>query len=178
MTEEDRLPLLLGRLGIGPRDVDAIVLGHLHFDHAGGLADFTGAELHCHADEWDAARENGDGAYFASDFAGDHRWRLDREERALCAGLSLVSTPGHTAGHQVLLHRSALFSGDHLWWEPEAGRLGASRRVCWHSWAEQRRSMERLLAWPFEWVLPGHGARHHAPAGEMRGRLEELVRRM
>jgi N-acyl homoserine lactone hydrolase len=117
MTEDDRLPRLLGRLGIGPRDVDAIVLGHLHFDHAGGLADFTGAEVHCHADEWDAARENGDGAYFASDFAGDHRWRLDRDERALCAGLRIVSTPGHTAGHRSLVvelpdGRPVILAGD------------------------------------------------------------------
>jgi N-acyl homoserine lactone hydrolase len=117
MTEEDRLPRLLATLGIGPRDIDAVVLGHLHFDHAGGLADFVGAEIHCHADEWEAARENGDGAYFASDFAGEHRWRLDREERALCGGLSLVSTPGHTAGHRSLLvelpsGRPVILAGD------------------------------------------------------------------
>lgn len=117
MTEEDQLPGLLARLGIGPRDIDAIVLGHLHFDHAGGLADFAGAEVHCHADEWDAARENGDGAYFASDFAGDHRWRFDRDERALCAGVSLVSTPGHTAGHRSLVvelpdGRPVILTGD------------------------------------------------------------------
>ncbi|MFL5306662.1 MAG: N-acyl homoserine lactonase family protein [Polyangia bacterium] len=103
MTEEERLPRLLGQIGLAPGDVDAVVLGHLHFDHAGGLGEFPHAEIHCHADEWDAARENGDGAYFASDFAGDHRWRLDREERALCAGVSVVSTPGHTAGHRSLI---------------------------------------------------------------------------
>ncbi len=102
MIEDETLPRLLARLGITPRDVDAVVVGHLHFDHAGGLADFTGAEIHCHADEWTAAAENGDGAYFASDFAGDHRWRLDRAERDLCPGLRLVNTPGHTAGHRSL----------------------------------------------------------------------------
>jgi len=103
MHEQEKLPVLLARLGIGARDVDAVVLGHLHFDHAGGLADFAGAEIHCHADEWAAAQENGDGAYFASDFAGDHRWRLDRAERSLCAGLRLIDSPGHTAGHRSLV---------------------------------------------------------------------------
>jgi N-acyl homoserine lactone hydrolase len=102
MNEEDTLPRLLAGVGIAPRDIDAVVLGHLHFDHAGGLADFAGAEIHCHADEWEAAAENGDGAYFASDLAGPHRWRLDRDERDLCAGLRLVNTPGHTAGHRSL----------------------------------------------------------------------------
>jgi len=103
MTEDDRLPVLLARLGLAPRDIDAIVLGHLHFDHAGGLADFAGAEVHCHADEWTAASLNGDGAYFADDLAGDHRWRCDREERTLCAGLRMIDSPGHTAGHRSLL---------------------------------------------------------------------------
>jgi N-acyl homoserine lactone hydrolase len=117
MTEEDRLPRLLARVGLAPGDIDAIVLGHLHFDHAGGLADFPGAEIHCHADEWEAARENGDGAYFAGDFAGPHRWRFDREERALCAGLRLIDSPGHTAGHRSLFvelddRRPVILAGD------------------------------------------------------------------
>jgi N-acyl homoserine lactone hydrolase len=117
MTEEDRLPQLLAQLGIGSGDVDAVVLGHLHFDHAGGLGDFAGAEIHCHPDEWAAAPENGDGAYFASDFAGDHRWRFDGTEHALCAGVTLVNTPGHTAGHRSLVielpaGRPVILTGD------------------------------------------------------------------
>ncbi len=93
--------------------------------------------------------------------------------------LLILPTPGHTAGHQVLLHRDRfLFTGDHLWWDPESRRLSASRRYCWHSWSEQRRSMAGLLDRSFEWVLPGHGARHHAPAAVMHRELEELVRRM
>jgi glyoxylase-like metal-dependent hydrolase (beta-lactamase superfamily II)/ferredoxin len=93
--------------------------------------------------------------------------------------LLILPTPGHTAGHQVLLHlEKYLFSGDHLWWDPAAGRLHASRRYCWHSWSEQRQSMERLRGASFEWVLPGHGARRQAPAPRMRRDLEELIARM
>jgi N-acyl homoserine lactone hydrolase len=103
MAADDRLPVLLAGIGIRPTDVDAIVLGHLHFDHAGGLGDFSGAEIHCHADEWAAARENADGAYFADDFAGQHRWRFDRDEKSLCAGLRIIDSPGHTAGHRSLV---------------------------------------------------------------------------
>ncbi|HLF91841.1 MAG TPA: MBL fold metallo-hydrolase, partial [Planctomycetota bacterium] len=97
----------------------------------------------------------------------------------LGGGLLVIPTPGHTPGHQVVLYREKyLFTGDHLAWDPEDGRLDALEDYCWDSWEEQGRSMERLLRWPFEWVLPGHGARHHAPAGEMRGLLEELISRM
>ena len=103
MREDERLPVLLGRLGIAPRDIDAVVIGHLHFDHGGGLADFVGAEIHCHPDEWEAARANADGAYFAGDFEGAHRWRCERGERSLCAGLDLIDSPGHTPGHRSLV---------------------------------------------------------------------------
>jgi glyoxylase-like metal-dependent hydrolase (beta-lactamase superfamily II)/ferredoxin len=93
--------------------------------------------------------------------------------------LVVLPTPGHTAGHQALLYRDKfLFTGDHLWWDPEEHRLSASRRYCWHSWSEQRRSMRRLLDWRFEWILPGHGARHHATPEELRRELEQLISRM
>mgnify|MGYP001617009906 CR=1 FL=1 len=38
--------------------------------------------------------------------------------------------------------------------------------------------MERLRGYPFEWILPGHGARIHLPEAEMRRALEDLVARM
>jgi glyoxylase-like metal-dependent hydrolase (beta-lactamase superfamily II)/ferredoxin len=102
-----------------------------------------------------------------------------REPLRLADDLLILPTPGHTAGHQVLLHVDKfLFTGDHLWWDPDAARLHASRRYCWHSWSEQRRSMERLREYSFEWVLPGHGARHGATAPKMRQELEDLIVRM
>ena len=99
-----------------------------------------------------------------------------RDPVRLADDLLAIPTPGHTRGHQVLLYRDRfLFTGDHLWWDPGRQGLGASRSVCWYSWPEQRASMERLLAHRFEWVLPGHGARHHAPAAEMHDLLRRLV---
>ncbi|HEY9854674.1 MAG TPA: MBL fold metallo-hydrolase, partial [Stenomitos sp.] len=75
----------------------------------------------------------------------------------LAPGFVAIPSPGHTRGSMVLLYRDRfLFAGDHLWGD-EAGTLGASRRVCWYSWPEQTRSMERLQDYTFEWVLPGHG---------------------
>jgi len=102
-----------------------------------------------------------------------------REAVTLDRDLVVIPTPGHTAGHQVLLYRDRfLFTGDHVWGDSEDGRLHASRRYNWHSWAEQRISMEKLLDYTFEWVLPGHGPRHHAPASQMRRDLQDLVSRM
>jgi glyoxylase-like metal-dependent hydrolase (beta-lactamase superfamily II)/ferredoxin len=91
----------------------------------------------------------------------------------------VIPTPGHTAGHCVLLYRDRfLFTGDHLWWDRDDRRLGASRSYCWYSWSDQTKSMARLLDYSFECVLPGHGQRVKLPAAEMRQRLGELVDRM
>jgi glyoxylase-like metal-dependent hydrolase (beta-lactamase superfamily II) len=69
--------------------------------------------------------------------------------------LLAIPTPGHTRGHTVLLYSDRyLFSGDHLWWSPAYDALNASQSVCWYSWTEQIRSVERLLDYQFEWVLP------------------------
>ena len=88
----------------------------------------------------------------------------------------LIPTPGHTRGHQVFQYREkVLFTGDHLAWSPERRTLTAFRDVCWYSWAEQTRSMEKLLPYRFEWVLPGHGRIHHGSAGEMHEHLERCV---
>jgi glyoxylase-like metal-dependent hydrolase (beta-lactamase superfamily II)/ferredoxin len=94
----------------------------------------------------------------------------------LGSDLLSIPTPGHTRGHQVLLYRhQALFTGDHLAWSPARDTLIAFRDACWYSWSVQTKSMARLLDYRFEWVLPGHGRIHHAPAGEMHEHLARCV---
>ena len=94
--------------------------------------------------------------------------------------LVAIPTPGHTSGHCVLLYREKfLFTGDHLAWSPRRGGLIAFRDACWYSWQEQIHSMERLLDFSFEWVLPGHGAWHHAASpAAMRRDLQDCIRWM
>jgi glyoxylase-like metal-dependent hydrolase (beta-lactamase superfamily II) len=79
----------------------------------------------------------------------------------------------------VLLYRNQyLFSGDHLWWSEAYKSLHASQSVCWYSWPEQTRSMQRLVDYRFEWVLPGHGRRVHLSSSLMHEQLEQCVTRM
>jgi glyoxylase-like metal-dependent hydrolase (beta-lactamase superfamily II) len=87
-----------------------------------------------------------------------------------------IPTPGHTRGHCALLYRNHfLFSGDHIWWSRNRGRLNASRDVCWYSWPQQVDSVKRLREYSFEWVLPGHGERAYFPRDEMRAQMDTLV---
>lgn len=90
--------------------------------------------------------------------------------------LLMIPTPGHTRGHAVFLYRQKyLFTGDHLAWSERRGHLYAFRSACWYSWTEQIRSMERLLDYSFEWVLPGHGRPIRLTRAEMRKSLETCV---
>jgi glyoxylase-like metal-dependent hydrolase (beta-lactamase superfamily II)/ferredoxin len=101
------------------------------------------------------------------------------EPLELADGLKAIPTPGHTAGHCVLLlDEHYLFTGDHLWWDRDEKRLGASRSYCWYSWEMQIESMRRLAGFRFEWVLPGHGERVQLPMEQMREQVLALVERM
>jgi glyoxylase-like metal-dependent hydrolase (beta-lactamase superfamily II)/ferredoxin len=101
----------------------------------------------------------------------------------IVAGLTAIPVPGHTAGH-VAYHwagtagtSAVLFTGDHLAGDGEGG-LEAWPDVCWYDWGEQVRSMERLRAWRFGHVLPGHGPPLHLPQAGMAAALEACIARM
>jgi len=95
---------------------------------------------------------------------------------ALDDELTVIPVPGHTRGHMVLLYKNKfLFTGDHLAWSPNRNTLIAFRSACWYSWTEQIKSMEKLLDYEFEWVLPGHGRIHHDGAANMRTHLERCI---
>jgi glyoxylase-like metal-dependent hydrolase (beta-lactamase superfamily II) len=98
----------------------------------------------------------------------------------LADDLVAIPVPGHTAGSAVLLYRERiLFTGDHLMGTEDGTALEAGRDVCWYSWPEQIRSMERLLDHRFEWVLPGHGGRYRAASSSaMRQELKTLLAEM
>lgn len=103
VTEEQRLPSRLAQLGLDVRDVDCVVCGHLHFDHAGGLNDMAHAEVHVHQRELVAMCEPADGAYFQDDFTHGVRWCVHCNDYGLGSGVQAIETPGHTAGHMSML---------------------------------------------------------------------------
>jgi N-acyl homoserine lactone hydrolase len=111
MHEEQRIPSHLARLGLSPADVDVIFIGHLHFDHAGGLKELRrcgcGAEIHVQQSELDVARSGADEAVFADDLVDDAgaplQFKLQTGEYTLLPGVQAIATPGHTIGHMSML---------------------------------------------------------------------------
>ena len=89
----------------------------------------------------------------------------------------IIPVPGHTDGSMALLYRNRyLFTGDHMAWDREISGL---RLATVYVWKESflRRSAEKLLEYPFEWILPGHGDRMHLPVDRMREELQLLLAR-
>src|SRR5213593_3956632 len=67
-------------------------------------------------------------------------------------------------------------TGDHIAWDREINGLRLATVYVWKESA-LRRSAEKLLEYPFEWILPGHGDRMHLPAARMREELRLLLAR-
>ena len=141
----------------------------MFLSHRDDIADHAKFAAHFHCPR---VMHEGDGAArlgIERVVGGENEVRLDSD-------LLLIPTPGHTRGHQVLLYRNeVLFTGDHLAWSPTRQTLTAFRGVCWYSWPEQTRSMQKLLPHRFSWVLPGHGRIHGGSAEEMHEQLERCV---
>ncbi len=88
----------------------------------------------------------------------------------------IIPVPGHSKGHTVLLYKNKfIFTGDHLAWSDKLKQLIAFRDFCWYSWSEQLESMRKLANYSFEWVLPGHGRRHHADRQTMKTQMIQCI---
>lgn len=91
-----------GRSLVGVR---VVVPCHLHFDHVGDLAQLVGRPVVVQRAELEAAREPG---YTVAGLAKDDTtwWEPVEGEEELMAGVRIMPTPGHTAGHQSLVVRA------------------------------------------------------------------------
>jgi glyoxylase-like metal-dependent hydrolase (beta-lactamase superfamily II) len=91
--------------GFDPVAVDELVLTHLHFDHAGGVAQLPNARLVVQRREWASRNDErfvSAGAYRPDDFdLGHDRLEVDGDHDLFGDGtITLLVTDGHTAGHQ------------------------------------------------------------------------------
>jgi N-acyl homoserine lactone hydrolase len=107
MTQEGDVVSQLGKLGLTMRDVDAVIQSHLHFDHAGCLEFVGDTDVYVHSAELAAARNPPvyqRDLYNPADFEHDLRWKvLDGDLDVFGDGkLRIISTPGHTPGHQSI----------------------------------------------------------------------------
>ncbi|MCU1457609.1 MAG: Metallo-beta-lactamase superfamily protein [Actinomycetia bacterium] len=149
-------------------------VAHVLLTHRDDIADAQRFAEHFGARVW-IHEADADAAPFATDIL------VGIEEVEVGPGIVAFPVPGHTRGSVFfVVDDRVLFGGDTLAWIWRAGDLGAFRNATWYSWAELRASLERFASSPhrFEWICPGHGKWHGAPADEMHQRLRALVARI
>lgn len=156
------LGLALKRFHLTPADVDLVIGTHSHHDHLASLWLFAGKEVVLGAGEVDYARQ----VYGAAETDA----RLSRMagvaevpiggELAICDGVSVVSTPGHTPGHVSVLVETAsdrvVVAGDTVMTRAEYEERRFSHWYSPNELTQLNASLDRLQAWRPTLVLPGH----------------------
>ena len=93
----------LAQHGLSLDDVTAVANSHLHFDHCGNNGVFSGRPIYVRAAELEAAAGPDYTIPEWVRFAGARYEALGDEEAEVAPGVRLISTPGHTVGHQSLV---------------------------------------------------------------------------
>ena len=165
------LAAALEEVAVSPADVRYVAISHIHPDHVGNLDAFPGATVIMQKSEWDFAL-----ASPQRPFSADHKTQLLEGDKDLFGDGSLIilSTPGHTPGHQSLLVHlqrtgNVLLSGDAVHFQSNWD----NRRVPGFNVDRQQSlaSMEKMARIAAErhaqiWInhdKPSSDARRHAP---------------
>jgi N-acyl homoserine lactone hydrolase len=103
----------LAELDMSPADISLVINTHLHFDHCGQNAVFKHAPFYVQRAELARARRESAALSEWFDFMGARFELLDGDAEIL-PGLSVIATPGHTAGHQCVVVQAGDGSPDLL----------------------------------------------------------------
>lgn len=112
-------------MGWEPEDVDIVINTHLHCDHSGSNHAFQKAVFYVQKKEWEAAFYPlvpeipfYDELCYNKDAVNYFQWNFLEGDAEILPGLRVITTPGHTRGHQSVLFNT------------EAGVVCVSGDIC------------------------------------------------
>ncbi|SFG12760.1 Metallo-beta-lactamase superfamily protein [Halopelagius inordinatus] len=170
-ADEHALSDDLAAAGYAVSDIDAVVMSHLHLDHAGGLSAFEGTDvpIYVHEEElkfayYSAKTDQGSIAYLASDFDRDLNWNVvHRRRHTLAADFELLHLPGHTPGvlgaRIDLPEETVLIAGDECYVDEnytEEIPLGPGLSWSDRDWYESLQTLKEIERRTDADVLYGH----------------------
>jgi N-acyl homoserine lactone hydrolase len=107
MKKEYDIQELLKNIGFSTNDIDIVVNSHLHWDHIGGNRLFTRSRILVQKEEYRYACFPD--TYNGLSYMKNHihhpslQYELIEGDQKIYDGVSLISTTGHTPGHQSLI---------------------------------------------------------------------------
>lgn len=178
MDHDQALRVQLPARGVELADVRVVIMTHLHVDHASAVSEFPRATFLVDRHEWDAAAAGGiregyhhrqlDHAFDwrAIDYGADSVESFSGFPRSFDVfgdgSVRIVSTPGHTPGHQSIVLRcgqgEVLIVGDAAYTEREL--RGEARPLLVGDGHLYRRSLREIGEYrrqtPTALLIPGH----------------------
>lgn len=109
-NSDQELDVQIAKTGHSIKDIKAVVMGHLHLDHAGGLEYFRGTDIPIYVHEkelkhayYSVATGSDLGVYLQKDLPFDLNWQTFHGDfLELCEGITLRHSPGHTPGLVIM----------------------------------------------------------------------------
>lgn len=168
--------------GIDARQLGMVILTHLHFDHASGIAEYPAATFVLSKREWEAAATDDRPLlrgyhpphfdylfdYRTVDFDGptiSSYASFGRTFDVLGDGsIRLAFTPGHSAGHCAVIarlrDRDFVIAGDAIYTHAQLeGADPPPRPVDMHLWRRSLRELQQFArTYPKAVIVPGHDA--------------------
>lgn len=115
VTEQSNIDRSLHELGLTTRDIDTVLMTHMHFDHACGLTKWEGdqliptferADIYVSEVEWDEMRHpniRSRNTYWESNWKPIAEQVVTfKQELEITPGVTMIHTGGHSAGHSII----------------------------------------------------------------------------
>ncbi|MBT2733095.1 MBL fold metallo-hydrolase [Carnobacterium sp. ISL-102] len=115
VAEETKMQESLAELGLSVEDIDAVLMTHLHFDHAGGLthfenkklvSTFPNADIYVNKIEWDEMRSpniRSKSTYWKENWEPIQDQVITYQgSLEVVPGIDMIHTGGHSEGHAII----------------------------------------------------------------------------